>query len=141
MYWDESGEPCHLVRVTPSGSLILHLRGAEQEIVLARIELPDPLPPAVAEVITRSPRRSRKLRCIEQPARPGRPAAAVVKYFAWQDKAADVWDDIGATLVLAGLARVADTDFSDKDALDKEEYLRRQARARADHRGIWAKAP
>jgi hypothetical protein len=138
MYWDESGEPCRLVRVTPSGSLILHLRGAEREIVLARIELPDPLPPAVAEVIAQSPRRGRELRCVEQPARPGRPAAAVVKYFLRHDKAADVWDDIGATLVLAGLARVADADFHDKDVLDKEEYRRRQARARAERRGIWA---
>jgi hypothetical protein len=139
MYWDESGEPCHIASVTPKGTLILRLRGAERELHLAGIELPDPLPSGFADVIAQAPRRRPTLACIEQPILLGRPASVIVKYYSREDKAGPVWDDIGAVLVQSGVARVVEADIPDK--LNKAEYLRRQARARAARRGIWAKPP
>lgn len=114
-------EEGRFVRVSPEGRLVLELGGEEHEVELDGLEMPQPPSRAYVEIANRLSRISRPLRLdVRSVSADGR-IRGRLRVWGWQDKSGDVWVDLAHVLLERGLARVASTEFR-----EREEYLRHE---------------
>ena len=93
---------CELIAAA-AGTIRLRIGDAEHDVTLRGVTLPPESSAAITALLTRLRRAGLPARCRLDAA--GR--AADVRYVAWRDKSGDVWENLAATLLDAGLARPA----------------------------------
>jgi hypothetical protein len=103
----EEWPACRPLQARPDGALIVTLRGREQAVMPAGVELTQPPSSAYFEFVERLSKMGEPMRCRVG----GRFSEGVVHteivYFGWQDKSGAVWLDLAAALVEHGFARPA----------------------------------
>lgn len=123
---------CHPIELASGGELRLAIQETPRTVTLRGVMVPPDAAPAVNRLFERIRREGIAVRCTVAPeSRTGAPPASV-EYLAWRDKSGDVWQDLAATLVEEGLARVVPGDFP-----EREDYLARERKAKISGRGLW----
>ena len=93
-------QDCRLIRVTPDGSLVLELRGAEVHAVIEGLPAADEVPVEYLDALARL--AGRRLKVLETGRTgAGRPCVRL-RYLAWRDKSGEVWRDVAD--VLSGMS-------------------------------------
>jgi hypothetical protein len=128
---------CQLADVLDDGHVVLQIAGEERTTLLYGVLVPGESRGAVVDLLQRlDPATRPPLRCaLEPPTDEGSLPRARISYLAWRDKSGDVWEDLAASLLDQGLARVDDGAFP-----ERADYLARERRARTRGIGLWAGA-
>ena len=122
MYANE--RECRFLGVQPDGTLRVEIDGAQRQVQIFGIAVPQPPPPLYIDIVGRRIHgRNKPLRCDVREVTPDGHWRARVAYYAWQDKSGDVWEDLALTLLDQGVVRVSDEMFP-----ERAEYLRHQGR-------------
>jgi hypothetical protein len=122
----QQAEECRVVRVQQDGNLVLELRGGEQVVQLAGVQVPQPLPPAFSRVFQRLMQQGKPVRCEVQSGQRNERARVKILYYGWQDKSGDVWQDLALLLLEEGAVEVSEQeDFPDKEIYRQHQRARK----------------
>jgi Domain of unknown function (DUF4157) len=128
---DSDERDCERIELGSHGEWRLRIDGADRVVRLRGIALVDELAPATVELIARLRDKVTPVRCRIAIRTATEEVTASVRYLAWRDKSGDVWEDLAATLLDRGLARVAPGNFP-----EREQYLSRERAARTAACGL-----